>query len=438
MKTSFLIIVLVFVGVFDTVYATPEPEQDEPVYNDCGPGTTLQDGICVVDNTEENSDDSVHWGGTVFPKCSEQNREGCIDENGKFDYGAYWDSFWEPIQVQHSFEKNSIATFEHHKDELGFRGKINATQEDIITITVPRNVVDSIFRNCDPDDLMLFANYEKQYSDTMPHDGLYEHDIQAEQIANQTHREITFGVLPTMSFELAGSFPLGLAKEMFDTCGAPNGYSTYYAPPRFQAENGVEPSKVKCNDGLVLLQKHSGSPACVKPNSVIDLIKRNWMTTDEIDGYAIDYDGDVKHLPFADVCTNEMKIILLTHSNIILPEEHFVIEDVGLPSGMNQEDFERCAHETEFTKSRWNMVSIENTNDFDKTWGGPGNRHPAFWGYDIPKICTDDMIKHLVKYSTMFDRSAPYYALDWIGLVDGIDPDDFDRCVEELLERNPK
>ena len=81
---------------------------------------------------------------------------------------------------------------------------------------------------------------------------------------------------------------------------------------------------------------------------------------EEIDGYAIDYEGDVKHLPFADICIDEMKIILLTHSNIASPDEEFVMEDVELPIRINQEDFERCAHETSFTKSRWNMITAEN------------------------------------------------------------------------------
>ena len=80
---------------------------------------------------------------------------------------------------------------------------------------------------------------------------------------------------------------------------------------------------------------------------------------------------------------------------------------------------------------------FEIIDDFDKTWGGPGNRHPAFWGFDIPEICTEEMIKHLVRYSTMFDRNAPY-SLEWISFGDGINQDDFDRCVEELLEKNPK
>lgn len=74
---------------------------------------------------------------------------------------------------------------------------------------------------------------------------------------------------------------------------------------------------------------------------------------------------------------------------------------------------------------------------FEKKLGGPGNRHPAFWGFDIPKVCTEDMIKHLAKYSTMFDRNVPY-SLEWIGMGDNINADDFDTCVKELLERNPR
>ncbi len=77
---------------------------------------------------------------------------------------------------------------------------------------------------------------------------------------------------------------------------------------------------------------------------------------EEIEGHVIDYDGEVKHLPFADVCTDPMKIILLTNSNMASPDEGFVIEDVELPFGTNLKDFERCVLATSFTKKRSNMV----------------------------------------------------------------------------------
>ncbi|MGY5148378.1 MAG: hypothetical protein ACW9W4_10310 [Candidatus Nitrosopumilus sp. bin_7KS] len=167
-----------------------------------------------------------------------------------------------------------------------------------------------------------------------------------------------YAPIPSDEVELLPSTPrFGTGTYKFDKI--PDGFPKIY-PPLKQNHLGIITENIQCKDELVLLQKYDGSPACVKPNSVIDLIKRNWLLTEDVGGYAIDYDGDVKHLPFADVCTNEMKIILLTHSNIASSEEEFVIDNVELPFGMNSEDFERCTLETSFTKSRWNMVTMEN------------------------------------------------------------------------------
>ena len=121
---------------------------------------------------------------------------------------------------------------------------------------------------------------------------------------------------------------------------------------------------------------------------------------------------------------------LAKHSNLLDEEFNgkYEMEDIGLSDGVSVEKFNDCVD---------GIYEKRVSDEFDRTWGGPGNRHPAFLGYDIPKICTEDMIKHLVKYSTMFERDVPY-GLDWIGLGASIDPDDFDMCVEELLERNPR
>lgn len=178
-------------------------------------------------------------------------------------------------------------------------------------------------------------------------------------------------------------------------------------PPLKQFKSGIPSDEIQCNDDLVLLQKHDGTPACVKPDSVIDLIKRNWMTTEEIDGYAIDYDGDVKHLPFADICSDEMKIILLTHSNISLPDEIFVMEDVELPSGMNQEDFDSCAQATSFTKSRWNMVTMENPEPSPEL--EPENKELQEH-YDIEIIGLKDKYEIGEKYSFYFIISGYGYS----------------------------
>ena len=207
----------------------------------------------------------------------------------------------------------------------------------------------------------------------------------------------------------AGNYLLnGRAYEGRSTFGIGNTFfSVWPEPPLKQFNSGIPIDEIQCKDNFVLLQKHNGSPACVKPNSVIELIKRNWMTTEEIEGYAIDFDGDVKHLPFADICTDEMKIILLTHSNISLPDEEFVMEDTVLPFGMNEEDFERCALETSFTKSRWNMITMENSEPFpQKCKSGPAPKG-GNWFYD-EETCSwierewyeGDQFEKIIQYCT--------------------------------------
>ena len=82
------------------------------------------------------------------------------------------------------------------------------------------------------------------------------------------------------------------------------------------------------------------------------------------------------------------------------------------------------------------MTLYGDVDDFDKTWGGLGNRHPAFLGWDIPDICTQDMVKFLKKNSDMFEKDVPYGSPldgDVTGL--GINPDDMVQCENELLDK---
>ena len=46
--------------------------------------------------------------------------------------------------------------------------------------------------------------------------------------------------------------------------------------PKKQVSQGIEPEAVICNEGLVLMLKHNGSPACITPNTAKNLEERNW------------------------------------------------------------------------------------------------------------------------------------------------------------------
>lgn len=59
-------------------------------------------------------------------------------------------------------------------------------------------------------------------------------------------------------------------------CGIVEGYDTQYLPPHKQKKNGMGIEFIKCNDGLVFVQKNDGSPSCVKPETKERLIERGW------------------------------------------------------------------------------------------------------------------------------------------------------------------
>ena len=60
----------------------PEPEQDVLGYENCGPGTKLQDGICVVNSENENIDTDVKWGVPYNDKQSTPDLNPILD----YDY----------------------------------------------------------------------------------------------------------------------------------------------------------------------------------------------------------------------------------------------------------------------------------------------------------------------------------------------------------------
>ena len=50
----------------------------------------------------------------------------------------------------------------------------------------------------------------------------------------------------------------------------------FLKPPLKQLKLGVPIDEIQCNEDLVLLQKHDGFPACVKPETKRILIERGW------------------------------------------------------------------------------------------------------------------------------------------------------------------
>ncbi|MGI0055967.1 MAG: hypothetical protein ACREAK_01190 [Nitrosarchaeum sp.] len=53
--------------------------------------------------------------------------------------------------------------------------------------------------------------------------------------------------------------------------------------PLKQFKDGIDPRMIHCNDKLVLIQKYDGTPACVKEQSVIPLMIREWAKISEFE-----------------------------------------------------------------------------------------------------------------------------------------------------------
>ncbi|AJM93096.1 hypothetical protein [Nitrosopumilus piranensis] len=64
----------------------PEPEQDRTVYEECGPRTVLQDGICLVISENEYGDTGVKWGEPFYENLPPPNLEPIRD----YDYGLVY------------------------------------------------------------------------------------------------------------------------------------------------------------------------------------------------------------------------------------------------------------------------------------------------------------------------------------------------------------
>ena len=121
---------------------------------------------------------------------------------------------------------------------------------------------------------------------------------------------------------------------------------------------------------------------------------------------------------------------LAKYSNL-LDEEFsgkYAMEDIGLSDGMSVEKFNECV---DFIFEK--RVSYE----FDRTWGSLSNIVECFTRCFIMSSVQIFGMSYPQNAGCLFPGPAPY-TLDWIGLADRIDPDDFDVCVKELLEQNPK
>ena len=220
---------------------------------------------------------------------------------------------------------------------------------------------------------------------------------------------VTIGIGSQVTWSNYDSVPVSINSVDPDnawstTVISPDGYDTV----TFE-ETGIY--EYKGNEGIhgfIIVMDDDDSTRHVR-----DVYFSDWYDLDELYGLG---------------CDQQILSHLSIYSNL-LDEEFdgkYAMKDIGLSDGVSVEKVNECV---EF------IFEKRTSFEFDKTWGGPGNRHPAFLGWDIPDVCTNDMVKFLKKHSNIFDNDVPYMSpLEADVLDPSINPDDMVQCENKLLE----
>ena len=230
----------------------------------------------------------------------------------------------------------------------------------------------------------------------------------------------------TGSYEIEGlcSHPRGV--QVDENC------KVVHPSPFDQQESGIKPEQVKCNNDFYRSYKKSDGVAfCATGYSINQLVNRGFAHAfDSINSATIGKNG----LTVKEYCPASQELLQWGWYGQV-PNPQIVNTNIDLVYDSDEDSYGvefTFESNTDGKSMIWVFVECD---DFDATFGAPGNRHPAFLGWDIPNVCTNDMVKFLKKYSNMFDSSVPYISpLDGDVLEPTINPDDMVQCENELLE----
>ena len=104
-------------------------------------------------------------------------------------------------------------------------------------------------------------------------DGETSYEITPTDIGNRVQVEFSEGF---HKIQILGSMIIP-SPSPAQYCGIVEGYlDKQYLAPLDQTDHGVAAKSVRCNDGLTLIQKHDGSPACVSKSTQNSLWHRDW------------------------------------------------------------------------------------------------------------------------------------------------------------------
>lgn len=272
----------------------PEPQQDEPIYENCGPGTTLQDGMCIVDKSRKPpSNSSAKWGaGVGFESSWRPNQSNVV---------SMYDDFFSinEKQVRYNVFYNvtnaSISNVQLNCDSSSLSFSIMPDDEGVLHLDIPKGLLGGIF--------MVQVNGQEWVDVSLDGNVL---------TINFPAYEAAVKVLGT--YHLYEEENDGVCDMIHDPP-----YS-YVLSPLEQSKSGVSSDEIQCKENMVLLQKHNGSPACVKESTMNKLIKRGWTNLEPKtcpDGYSynetlfrcvVSCERDLVYNGYTDSCTTAFEL----------------------------------------------------------------------------------------------------------------------------------
>ena len=169
----------------------------------------------------------------------------------------------EPIELQYDIEYGNVESTCYNKEAVSLLMEVSRGPSQI-TVHLPKTMIFSLDQECNSaGEIMVLFNEE-------------EIDSSRLTISETSSERIATLILPEgfNTIEFIGTFTLGRPSPL-DICGSIHGYNTQYIPPLKQWGFGVDPTEVRCNNGMELIFKQIGNdPACVKTIHIEKFLER--------------------------------------------------------------------------------------------------------------------------------------------------------------------
>jgi len=139
--------------------------------------------------------------------------------------------------------------------------------------------------------------------------------------------------------------------------------------PLKQFKSGVPFSEIKCRDSLQLTQRYDGSPACVKPDTYDELIKRDWVSDiiKAVQSRDLSDQGDIKPV----IKTGTSAGFCLGYCS-----KEFVITPEKITYTQSGRDVANITKEIPFSKAAWKeleaLIDFKKFNSLPDSIGCPG------------------------------------------------------------------